>query len=155
MQGPFVMDGYWNEPELSAEALRGGWLHTGDLAVADADGFVTIVGRVKDMVVTGGFNVFPREVEDVLVSHPAVAQAAVIGVPDPDWGEAVLALVVLVDGGDVSADDLCALVRQRKGPLHVPKVVTFVDAVPLTPLGKVDKKAIRAGYWGSESRQVH
>lgn len=155
MRGPFVMDGYWNAPELTAEALRNGWLHTGDLAVADPEGFLTIVGRKKDMVVTGGFNVFPREVEDALVSHPQVAQAAVIGVPDPDWGEAVLALVVLVDGGDVDAAELLALVRERKGSLHVPKVLEFVDAVPLTPLGKVDKKAIRAAYWGAESRQVH
>jgi len=155
MQGPFVMDGYWNEPELTAEALRNGWLHTGDLAVADPEGFITIVGRKKDMVVTGGFNVFPREIEDVLVSHPQVAQAAVVGVPDPDWGEAVLALIVLVDGGRVTTDELLSLVRQRKGSMHVPKVIEVVDALPLTPLGKVDKKAIRAGYWAAESRQVH
>jgi fatty-acyl-CoA synthase len=155
MQGPFVMDGYWNEPELTAEALRNGWLHTGDLAVADADGFLTIVGRMKDMVVSGGFNVFPREVEDALVSHPQVAQAAVIGIPDPEWGEAVLALVVLVDRGTVATEELLSLVRRRKGPLHVPKVIKVVDAVPLTPLGKVDKKAIRAGYWSAEARQVH
>lgn len=155
MQGPFVMDGYWKEPELTAEALRNGWLHTGDLAVADPAGFLTIVGRKKDMVVSGGFNIFPREIEDVLASHPQVAQAAVIGIPDPDWGEAVLALVVLVDGGAVGADELLALVRERKGSLHVPKRIEFVDAVPLTPLGKVDKKVIRAGYWGAETREVH
>jgi fatty-acyl-CoA synthase len=155
MQGPFVMDGYWNEPELTAEALRNGWLHTGDLAVADPEGFITIVGRKKDMVVSGGFNVFPREIEDVLVDHPQVAQAAVVGIPDPDWGEVVLALIVLVDGGSVSTDELLSLVRQRKGSLHVPKVIEVVATLPLTPLGKVDKKAIRAEYWATESRQVH
>ena len=109
------MDGYWKQPELTAETIRDGWLHTGDMATCDDDGFLTIVDRKKDMIVTGGFNVFPREIEDVLTSHPAVAGAAVIGVPDDKWGEAVTALVVTRPGQDVSPGELIALVKERKG----------------------------------------
>ena len=155
MRGPFVMDGYWNQPEITAETLRGGWLHTGDLATKDHDGYITIVGRNKDMIISGGFNVFAREIEDVLVTHPDIAQAAVIGVPDPDWGEAVMAVVVPRSGRDPDTDEILALVRRRKGAVHVPKVLRFADAVPLTPLGKIDKKAIRASYWPVDGRQVH
>jgi fatty-acyl-CoA synthase len=123
------------------------------VARRDDEGFLTIVDRKKDMIVTGGFNVFPREVEDVLGTHDAVAQAAVIGVPDEKWGEAVTALVVLRPGATVTADELAALVKAQKGSLHAPKHVEFVESIPLSPLGKPDKKAIRARYWGS-GRQV-
>jgi acyl-CoA synthetase (AMP-forming)/AMP-acid ligase II len=155
LRGPTVMDGYWRQPELTAETLRGGWLHTGDMATRDDDGFLTIVDRKKDMIVSGGFNVFPREIEDVLSAHPAVAAAAVIGVPDERWGEAVKAIVVLRPDTDVAADDLVAVVRECKGPLHAPKSVDFVDAIPLTPVGKADKRALRARHWTGEQRMVH
>jgi len=155
LQGPSVMDGYWHQPELTAETLRDGWLHTGDMATRDDDGFLTIVDRKKDMVVSGGFNVFPREIEDVLSAHPAVAAAAVIGVPDDKWGEAIKAIVVLRTDADVSAGELIEIVRERKGPVYAPKSVDFVDAIPLTPVGKADKRALRASHWAGHERSVH
>ena len=146
VRGPLVNLGYLNKPEETAQAFAGGWLHTGDVAVRSADGYLRIVDRKKDMIVTGGFNVFAREVEDVLVEHPAVRQAAVIGVPDPKWGEAVKAVVVLQPGVEVNAEVLIAQVRERKGSVQAPKSVDFVEALPVTPLGKPDKKALRNRY---------
>ncbi len=146
VQGPLVMSGYLNKPEQTAEAFKGGWLHTGDIAVRDPDGFLRIVDRKKDMIVTGGFNVFPREIEDVLSSHPAVAAAAVIGQPHERWGEAVMAIVVLRAGAEVSEPELIALVRERKGAVQAPKSVVFAERIPLSGLGKPDKKALRATY---------
>ncbi|MFN5509872.1 MAG: AMP-binding protein [Burkholderiales bacterium] len=154
-RGPLVMAGYWNKPEETAKALRHGWLHTGDLARRDADGYLYIVDRSKDMIISGGFNVFPREVEDVLTRHPDVAAAAVIGVPDGKWGEAVKAVVVLKPGCTPNAEALIALVREAKGVVQAPKTVDFVDALPVTGLGKPDKKALRAHYWGGTSRAVN
>ena len=154
VRGPLVMRGYWNKPEQTAEALAGGWLHTGDIAREDEDGFYTIVDRKKDMVVTGGFNVFPREVEDVISAHPAVANVAVIGVPDERWGEAVKAVVVLRPGESVEAGELIEAVKAAKGSVQAPKTVDFVDEIPVSPLGKPDKKALRARYWQDTDRQV-
>ena len=155
VRGPLVMEGYWNKPEESARALRHGWLYTGDLARRDADGFLYIVDRSKDMIISGGFNVYPREVEDALTAHPAVASAAVIGVPDPKWGEAVKALVVLKPGAQAGAEELIGWVRDAKGAVQTPKSLEFVDALPVTGLGKLDKKAIRARYWDGQQRAVH
>ena len=155
VRGPLLMDGYIDQPDATAEALRGGWLHTGDLGVIDKDGYLTLVDRAKDMIVTGGFNVYPREVEDILAGHPSVAAAAVIGVPDDDWGEAVAAYVVPSPGGVVDEDELRGLVRARKGPVHTPKSIHVVDALPLTPVGKPDKKALRARHWTATDRSVH
>jgi fatty-acyl-CoA synthase len=149
------MDGYIDQPDATEEALRGGWLHTGDLGVIDQEGYLTLVDRAKDLIVTGGFNVYPREVEDILAGHPSVAAAAVIGVPDDDWGEAVAAYVVASRGGVVDADELCDLVRARKGPVHTPKSIHVVDALPLTPVGKPDKKALRARHWTATGRSIH
>ncbi len=154
MRGPLVMKEYWRKPQETAEALRGGWLHTGDIARADKDGFLYIVDRKKDMIVTGGFNVFPREIEDVISGHPAVASVAVVGVPDEKWGEAVKACVVLRDGQTVEAAELVERVRSAKGSVHAPKSVDFVGALPLTPLGKLDKKALRAQFWEGAARSV-
>jgi fatty-acyl-CoA synthase len=154
-RGPLVMVGYWNKPEETARAFRHGWLYTGDLARRDADGYLYIVDRSKDLIITGGFNVYPREVEDVLTRHPAVAAAAVIGVPDPKWGEAVKAVVVPRPGAHVEAEALIAAVREAKGAVHAPKSVDVVDALPVTGLGKPDKKALRAGYWGGATRAVN
>jgi fatty-acyl-CoA synthase len=154
-RGPLVMQGYWNKPEETALALEGGWLHTGDIAREDEDGFYTIVDRKKDMIVSGGFNVFPREVEDVLSTHRAVANVAVIGVPDEKWGEAVKAVVVLRPDQSVDPEELMALVKERKGAHHAPKTVDFAESIPLSPLGKPDKKALRASYWGDTTRQVN
>ncbi|QNG20134.1 AMP-binding protein [Rhodococcus triatomae] len=155
VRGPLVMREYWNKPDETEAALRGGWLHTGDVARRDRDGFLTIVDRKKDMIVTGGFNVFPREIEDVISAHPAVASVAVVGVPDEKWGEAVKACVVLREGGQVAAEELVEKVRAAKGSVHAPKSVDFVETLPLTPLGKLDKKTLRARYWaGAQGRLV-
>lgn len=138
-----VMTGYLGLPEETAQALRGGWLHTGDVGRFDERGFLHIVDRAKDMVITGGFNVYPREIEDVLDGHPGVAGSAVVGVPDDRWGEAVRAYVVLRGQPSVTAQELIALVRARKGPVHAPKSVVFVPELPTTAVGKIDKKALR------------
>ncbi len=156
-RGPLVMRGYKDLPEVTAETLSGGWLHTGDVGKFDDDGFLYIVDRTKDMIITGGFNVFPREVEDVLTTHPAVAMAMVIGVPDEKWGEAVKAVVVPRPGFEPS-DELTAelqqLVKDAKGSQQSPKSIDYADDVPLTPVGKPDKKALRARYWTDADRAV-
>jgi fatty-acyl-CoA synthase len=143
IRSPLVMEGYWNKPEETAQVFRHGWMHTGDLARRDADGYLYIVDRSKDMIITGGFNVYPREVEDVINGHPAVAASAVVGIPDPKWGEAVHALVVLRAGQQASAEELIGLIKQRKGSVYTPKAIEFVDSLPMTGLGKPDKKAMR------------
>ena len=155
VQGVSVMDGYWKQPELTAQTIVDGWLHTGDIGVVSSDGFLTLVDRKKDMIVSGGFNVFPREIEDVLSAHPAVSSVAVIGVPDDKWGEAVTALVVLRPGAECDPEELRQLVRDRKGAIYTPKTVEFVDALPLTAVGKPDKKVLRARYWGDRQRSVN
>ncbi len=149
-----AMEKYWKRPEQTAETFKGGWLHTGDIARADERGYLYIVDRKKDMIVSGGFNIFPREVEDVLSSHPDVAMAAVIGVPHEKWGEAVAALIVAKPGTQPAAEALMQHVKDRKGSTHAPKQVEFVDSLPLTAVGKVDKKILRAKYWTGQSRQV-
>ncbi|GMU67971.1 MAG: long-chain-fatty-acid--CoA ligase [Steroidobacteraceae bacterium] len=153
-RAPNMMSGYLDDPEATARAIRDGWLHTGDVARMDDEGFITIVDRKKDMIVSGGFNVFPREVEQVLQEHPAVSQAVVFGVPHEKWGEAVSALVVLRAGEVVSGEALREFVKARKGAVAAPKSVEFAAEVPLTNLGKVDRKAIRARHWGGRARQV-
>ncbi|MES3001006.1 MAG: AMP-binding protein [Pseudomonadota bacterium] len=155
MRGPSIMRGYWNRERETAAAFRGGWLHTGDLAYRDAQGFLYIVDRKKEMIISGGFNVYPREVEDVMSTHPDVAQVAVIGVPDDYWGEAVKAIVVLNEGARAQAADLIAYVRERKGVVAAPKTVDFAQELPLTALGKPDKKVMRQRYWSGKARQVN
>ncbi len=148
--GPLLAAGYWNLPDATAEAFRDGWLRTGDVAREDEDGFWYIVDRTKDMIVTGGFNVFPREVEDVVATHPAVAQVAVIGTPHEKFGEAVTALVVPREGVELTDEvvaEIQQLVRDAKGGVQAPKQVLAVEAIPLTGLGKPDKKALRAQFW--------
>ena len=146
VRGATVMAGYHNLPEQTAEVLKDGWLHTGDVAVRDKDGYLRIVDRKKDMIVTGGFNVFPREVEDVISAHPGVAACAVIGVADSHWGEAIKAVIVRRAGAEVDPAEIIAMVREHKGGVQAPKTVDFVDAIPVTPIGKPDKKALREMY---------
>ncbi len=155
VRGPLVMKGYWNKPDETAEALEGGWLHTGDVARKDQHGFLTIVDRKKDMIVSGGFNVFPREIEDIIATHPSVSAVAVVGTPDDKWGEAVTAVIVPRPGATVDIDAIVALVKERKGSHHAPKTVDIVDSIPVSPLGKPDKKVIRARYWAGSDRLVH
>ncbi|MCY4426464.1 MAG: AMP-binding protein [Halieaceae bacterium] len=156
VRAPLVMKSYKDMPEQTEEAMSGGWLHTGDIGRFDDEGFLYIVDRKKDMVVTGGFNVFPREVEDALSGHSALAQVVVIGVPDEKWGEAVKAVVVLKPGMEAGAaltEELIQRVKDAKGSVQAPKSIDYVDAIPLTAVGKPDKKAVRARYWG-EGRAV-
>jgi fatty-acyl-CoA synthase len=155
VRGPLVSEGYWQRPAETEELFRNGWLHTGDMAYADGDGYLFIVDRRKDMIITGGMNVFAREVEDVLTAHPAVAVAAVIGVPDDRWGEAVTAFVAIHPDYTVTGDELSAHVRDRKGPIFAPKKVHLVDSIPLTAIGKPDRKALRAEAWTGQQRNIH
>jgi fatty-acyl-CoA synthase len=161
VSGPLLSGGYWNLPEETSRTFHDGWMHTGDLAREDEDGFWYIVDRTKDMIVTGGFNVFPREVEDVVAEHPSVAQVCVIGTPDEKWGEAVTAVVVLrpdapSDEKSVSkmTAEIQAAVKERKGSVQSPKQVIVVDSVPVTALGKPDKKSVRAQFWEGAGRAV-
>jgi len=157
VRGPLLMKGYKDMPEQTEEAFAGGWLHTGDVGRLDDEGFLYIVDRTKDMIVSGGFNVFPREVEDVLSTHEAVGQVVVIGVPDERWGEAVKAIVVLrsqQQPGEELTAALQQLVKDAKGSVQAPKTIDYVDTIPLTPVGKPDKKAVRAQYWQDSVRSV-
>jgi fatty-acyl-CoA synthase len=149
-----VMAGYFKNEEATARTLMDGWLRTGDLARQDEYGYLYIVDRSKDMIVSGGYNIYPREVEDVLFEHPAVKGAAVIGVPDEKWGEAVKAIVVLHEGKTAAESEVIEFVKARKGSLMAPKSVEFWDAIPLTNLGKLDKKKIREKYWQGHERRV-
>jgi len=149
-----IMEGYYKNPDATAEAIIDGWLHTGDIARQDEEGFLYIVDRKKDMIVSGGFNIFPREIEDVLFEYSGVKGVAVIGVPNEKWGEEVKALVVLQDGYTATQEEIIAFVKERKGSLMAPKTIEFIDQIPLTNLGKIDKKKIREEYWKGQNRMV-
>ena len=141
------MSGYWRNPEATAEALRDGWMHTGDLAFRDAAGYLHLVDRRHDKIVTGGENVFPSEVEDVLIRHPAIAEAAVIGVPDERWGEAVAAVLVTRSGSAATRDEVLAHCRATLAGYKVPKHVRFdLSPLPRTATGKLLRRELRAGW---------
>ena len=144
IRGHNVMKGYYKNPEVTAEAFRGGWFHTGDLAYADEDGYLFIVDRKKDLIIRGGFNVYPLEVEDVLYTHPAITEAAVIGRPDERLGQEIVAVVVVKPGADVTRDDLVAYCKERLAAYKYPREVRFVDELPKGPTGKILKKELRA-----------
>jgi len=154
VRGDLVMKGYYKAPGKTAETIVDGWLHTGDIGHLDADGYLHITDRKKDMIISGGFNVYPSEVEQVIWSHPAVQDCAVIGVPDAQWGEAVKAVVELNAGQHVSAGALIALCKDRLGSVKAPKTVEFVDSLPRSPVGKVLKRDLRARYWQNETRRI-
>jgi fatty-acyl-CoA synthase len=154
VRAPHVMAEYWKRPETTAETLKDGWLHTGDIARRDERGYMFILDRKKDMIVSGGFNIFPREVEDVLTQHADVAMCAVVGVPDEKWGEAVTAIVVAREGTRPNAEELIALVKAKKGAAHAPKQIQFVKELPMTGVGKVDKKVLKASFWAGRERMV-
>jgi fatty-acyl-CoA synthase len=154
VRGPLVMDGYWKLPEATYEALEDGWLRTGDIARRDERGFLYLVDRKKDIIISGGFNVYPREVEDVISAHPMVAECCVIGAPDEQWGEAVTAIIVPA-GEAIDLDKLKAFAREHLGAAQRPKEYAFVEALPLTGLGKVDRKAVRASYWRGQARGIN
>ena len=147
--------GYINKPKETAAALRDGWLCTGDVGVRDEQGYFYIVDRKKDMIVSGGFNVFPKEVEQTLFAHPAVRDVCVVGVPDEKWGEAVKAVVVVNPDAAATSAELIEFVKEQKGSVLAPKSVDFVEAIPLTSIGKHDKKSVRATYWAGRERAVN
>ncbi len=154
VRSPGNMTGYWRMPDATRQALQDDWIATGDMGRIDADGFLYLVDRKKDMIVSGGENVYSREVEDALLVHPAVAEAAVIGVPDPRWGEAVTAYVGLRGGEHASEAELIAHCRTLIAGYKRPQSVHFVDALPRLPHGKVDKKALRSPHWADRERRV-
>jgi acyl-CoA synthetase (AMP-forming)/AMP-acid ligase II len=150
-----VMKGYWNLPEATASAIREGWFHTGDAGYLDEDGYLYIHDRVKDMIVSGGENVYPAEVESVLYAHPDVADVAVIGVPDERWGEAVKAVVVLREGSHVSDRELIDACRSQIAGYKTPRSIDFVDELPRNPTGKILKRVLRERYWAGRERRVN
>jgi acyl-CoA synthetase (AMP-forming)/AMP-acid ligase II len=153
-RGPQMMRGYWNLPDESAEALKGGWMHTGDAGVLDDEGYIYIQDRVKDMIVSGGENIYPRIIEEVLFKHPAIADAAVIGVPDEQWGETVKAIVVLREGMTATEEEIIDFCRDKLGGYERPRSADFVAALPRNPTGKVLKRELREPYWTGRKRRV-
>ncbi|GGN65224.1 long-chain fatty acid--CoA ligase [Actinoplanes lobatus] len=143
VRGPGVMLGYWNDPDLTAQTIRDGWLHTGDIGRLDDDGYLYVVDRMKDLIIRGGFNVYPRDVEDVLLEHPAVQVAACVGRPDAESGEEVVAVVQLAPGEQATGAELVAFTRERMAKYKYPREITVLDAVPLTSVGKINRKAVR------------
>ena len=154
VRGEIVMKGYYKQPEKTAETIVDGWLHTGDLGYLDSEGFLHITDRKRDMIITGGFNVFPGEVEQVLWRHSSVLDCAVIGVPDAEWGEAVKAVVELKPGCEPNAEELIALCKSKLGSVKAPKSVDFVRTLPRSPAGKVLKKDLREPYWRNTGRRI-
>jgi acyl-CoA synthetase (AMP-forming)/AMP-acid ligase II len=150
-----VLEGYWDQPEESEKALAGGWFHTGDGAAIGEDGYVTIQDRKKDVIITGGENVSSIEVEDVLFSHPAVAEVAVIGVPSEKWGETIKALVVLAEGQEATEDELIAWCKDKAARYKAPTTIEFRDDLARTATGKLQKFKLRAPYWEGYDRQVN
>jgi len=155
VRAPWMTAGYWNLPELTAQTIVDGWLHFGDLARVDENGYVYLVDRKGDMIITGGMNVYPREVEEVLYQHPAVLEAAVIGVPDEKWGEAVKAVVSLKTGQTATEAELLAFAKERLAPFKVPKSLEIRPSLPKTPVGKISRRDVKAQYWAGQERMVH
>lgn len=154
VQGDLVMKGYYEDPGKTAEAMKYGWLHTGDVGYQDADGYFYIVDRMKDLIVSGGFNISPSEVEQVLWSLPAVSDCAVVGVPDAHWGEAVKAVVELKAGAQWDNESALAFCRERLGGMKAPKTIEVWEQLPRSAVGKVLKREIRERYWAGHSRRV-
>lgn len=148
------MLGYWNRPEETAATLRDGWIHTGDLATWDEDGFLYIMDRKKEIIISGGENIYPAQVENVIYRHPAVLEVAVIGVPDETWGEAVKAVVALKPGTTATEDEIIELTRRELASYMKPRSVDFVEALPKSPTGKILKRELRSGYWEGRERSV-
>jgi acyl-CoA synthetase (AMP-forming)/AMP-acid ligase II len=153
IRGATLMNGYWNRPEATAETLRGGWLHTGDVGKLDEHGYLHILDRLKDMIISGGLNVYPHEIEEVLTAHPGIAEACVVGIPDEKWGEAVHAVVVRADTA-LESDTVLRHAREHLAGYKRPKSVEFVDALPKTSYGKIAKREVRARYWAHLDRVV-
>ena len=154
IRGPNVMKGYWRNPEKTAEAIRDGWLHSGDAAYLDAEGYVFLQDRIKDMIVSGGTNLYPNEIESALLEHPALLDVAVIGVPDAKWGEVPLAVCVTRDGAAIADEALIAFCRERLGGYKIPRQYRFVTELPRNASGKILKRELRAPFWAGQSRSI-
>jgi acyl-CoA synthetase (AMP-forming)/AMP-acid ligase II len=154
VRGPQLMSGYWNLEEATLKSLKGGWMHTGDAATMDEQGYIFIQDRIKDMIVSGGENVYPREVENALFEHPDIADAAVIGIPSEKWGEAILAFIVMREGKLLTTDDLIQFSRERLAGYKLPKQFEFIGELPRNASGKVLKKDLREPYWQGIDRRV-
>ena len=155
VKGDIVTKGYWKLPEETAKSIKDGWLYTGDMAVMDEQGYVTIVDRKKDMILTGGENVYSTEIENVLYMHPAILECAVIGVPDEKWGEAVKGIVVLKPGQKATTQEIIQFCKERIAHYKAPKSIDFIDALPRTGSGKIHKKGLRDSYWVGYEKKVH
>lgn len=155
VKSPSNMLGYWNLPDATKSSLRDGWMHTGDAALMDADGYIYIQDRIKDMIISGGENVYPAEVESAIYGHPAIAEVAVIGVPDDTWGEAVKACVVCKPGENVDEGDVIAYARERVAAFKAPKSIDVIDVMPRNPSGKILRRQLREPYWAGQERQVN
>jgi len=155
VKGDIVTKGYWKLPEETKKSIKDGWLHTGDMAVMDEEGYVTIVDRKKDMILTGGENVYSTEVENILYMHPAMLECAVIGVPDQKWGEAVKGIVVLKPGQKATEQEIIQFCKDRIAHYKTPKSIDFIDALPRTGSGKIHKKGLRDKYWEGYEKKVH
>jgi acyl-CoA synthetase (AMP-forming)/AMP-acid ligase II len=153
-RGPMVMKGYWNKPKETEAALRGGWMHTGDGGYMDEEGFVFVVDRMKDMIVSGGENVYSAEVENAIAQLPQVLMSAVIGVPDDKWGERVHAVIVRREGMALEAEAVIAHCREQIAGYKCPRSVEFRDALPLSAAGKLQKFQLREPFWAGRSRRV-
>ena len=153
-RGEVVMKGYWRNSEATAETLRGGWLHTGDLGVMDDRGYIYILDRAKDMIISGGENIYSREIEEVIIKHPAVHEVAVIGVPDEKWGEAIKAFVSLREGQKATEEEIINFCKGSIASYKKPKSVEFINAIPKNPYGKVLKRELREKFWKGEARRV-
>ena len=143
MNGPTIMKGYWNNPEETAGQLRDGWLYTGDIAIRDEDGYLFIVDRKKDMIIAGGFNIYPREIDEVLFQHPKVSEAVALGIKDEYRGETVKAFVVLKPGETCTPEEIIKFCKEKLAPYKVPKLVEFREAIPKSAVGKILRKALR------------
>jgi acyl-CoA synthetase (AMP-forming)/AMP-acid ligase II len=154
VRGEAMMKGYWRNPKATAETLRGGWVHTGDLGIMDERGYVYILDRAKDMIISGGENIYSREIEDIIIRHSAVHEVAVIGVPDETWGEAIKAIIALKPGQKATQEEIINFCKDYLGSYKKPKSVEFIDEIPKNPYGKVLKKELREKYWAGEARRV-
>jgi acyl-CoA synthetase (AMP-forming)/AMP-acid ligase II len=155
IKGPNVMKGYWRDPEQTADRIRDGWLYSNDMGYFDEDGYLYIVDRKQFMIITGGENVYPKEVEDVLYQHPAISEAAVVSAPDEKWGETVAAVIVLREGESLTEDEVISFTRERLAGYKCPHIVVFVDSLPKTPIMKIDSMKVRERFWEVHDRKVH
>jgi acyl-CoA synthetase (AMP-forming)/AMP-acid ligase II len=153
-KGPHMMEGYWRRPEETKKTIVDGWLYTGDMAEIDEDGFIYLVDRKKDMIISGGMNIYSAEVEQALSQHSAVNEVIVIGLPDEKWGEIVCGVVVTAPGQEVSEDELIQFCGPRLSAYKKPKKIEFVDHIPRTTVGKLDKKVVRQKYWEGKERNI-